>query len=212
MKYRSGFTLVELMIVSVIMIMITGIVYTFYINVNRIYVKGSNTLLAIQDSQTLLELISKEVRSAAEIIELKPTSLVFQKYYDEPDPNYQDPTSDLNRIKLKTIHFRLVKNDDDFYHFERKEDLGIFHPIHPGFRYKEVRPSIFSGWQLEGNRYVPYDHVRHKPDLIPIIEIRIALQRDEHPFELFKKVLIPALYGKLPLLRLPTSVEEHTGS
>lgn len=212
MRDSKGFTLVELMIVSVIMIMVTGIVYSFYINVNRMYARGADTLLAVQDAQTLLELISKEVRSAAEIIELKPNSLVFQKYYDEPDPNYQDPTSDLNRIKLKTIHYRLVKSDDGFYHFERKEDIDSFVTIHPGFKYREVHPSIFSGWRLEGNRYVPYNHERHKPDLIPIIEIRIALLRKEQPFELFKKVFVPVLYGKLPILRVPISIEEQTGS
>lgn len=202
----------ELMIVSVIMIMVSGIVYTFYINVNRIYFKGSKTLLAIQDAQTVLELISREVRSAAEIIELKPDSLVFQKYYDEPDPNRQDPTSDLNRIHLKTVHFRLLKDDDGFYRFERKEDLDTFKPFHPGFRYKELVPEVFQGWRLEGNHYVPYNHQRWDPELIPLVEIRLALRREEQPFELFKKVCIPALYGKLPLLRVPASVEEQAGS
>ncbi|MBT3786304.1 hypothetical protein HOF92_15120 [bacterium] len=205
-----AFTLVELMIVATIMIMVGGIVYTFYLNVSRIYHRGSKTLLAIQDSQTILELISREIRSAAEIVELKPKSLVFQKYYDEPDPSLSDPTSDLNRIHLKTIHYRLVQEDDGAYRFERKVDLDPFEPFHPGFKSKDLIPDVFRGWRLEGNEYVIYKPLRWDPERIPLVEIRLDMRRDDQPFVLFKRVFLPAIFGKLPLLRIPESVEEQT--
>ncbi len=200
---KKAFTLVELMIVSTIMIMVGGIIYTFYMNVTRIYHRGSTALLQVQDSQTVLEMMSRELRSASELIKFGPRAIVFQKFYDEVDPNKEDPAGDLNKIRVKTVQFRVVQDRSGSYRFQRKEELEPFEPFQPGFASKFLDPNVFRAWTLSGGDYLPYKPKAGDPSKIPMIEVRLTLRDPSNPLVLFKKIFLPAPFGRLPVLKLP---------
>ena len=85
---KEAFTLIELLIVATIMIMVAGIIYTFYINLARTYHKGSDTVVRVLDAQNTLEIISKDLRSARNIIRLKSIDYIeFHRFYYESDEN-----------------------------------------------------------------------------------------------------------------------------
>lgn len=201
LKYKSlkAFTLVELMMVSVIMVMITGICYSFYVNMVRVYFKGSEALLQIMEAQNVLDLLCYEIRQAARIVTLKPDLLVFQKYYEARDSNEDDPVGDLNSIRVKTVHLRVRKNKEGFYLFERKEDIGNFKPLHSSFRSQELFPEIFTGWRLSlDHRYEVYQSSKWEPNRIPIVEVRLDIRSEKNPLVLFRKVFMPVPAGELP--------------
>jgi competence protein ComGC len=200
---KKAFTLVELMIVSTIMIIVGGIIYTFYMNLTRVYHRGSKALLQVQDSQIILELLSRELRSASELIKFSPQTIVFQKFYDEVDPNKEDPVTDLNKIRVKTVHFRVVQDRSGYYRFQRKEELEPFKAFQPGFASKFLDPNVFRAWALVGEGYVPYLAKFGDPSKIPLMEIRLNLRDPSSPLVLFKKVFLPAPFGRLPVLKLP---------
>lgn len=196
---QKAFTLVELMMVSVIMVMIAGICYSFYVNMVRVYFKGSENLLQIMEAQNALDLLCYEIRQAAKIVTLKPDLLVFQKYYEATDVNEDDPAADLNSIRVKTIHLRLRKNKEGFYFFERKEDIDNFKPLHSSFYSKDIFPEVFTAWRLSLNRrYEIYRSDKWEPNRIPLIEVRLDIRSEKNPLVLFRKIFLPVPAGELP--------------
>ena len=207
-KRFRAFTMVELLIVATIMVMVAGIIYTFYINLARVYYRGSKTLLAVLDAQTTLEKLAREVRSAARLIALKDDQLTFQRYYHERDPNKEDPVADLNKLRVKTVDIRLIKDGKGYYRFERRENSGSFEP-YTKFRAKNLEPKIFRGWKLVKNQYVVYDHNRSQPTRVPILQIRMHIPDERNPIDLSKKVFLPAPYGQLPVIKLPEWIKKR---
>ena len=112
---KEAFTLIELLIVATIMIMVAGIIYTFYINLARTYHKGSDTVVRVLDAQNTLEIISKDLRSARNIIRLKSDYIEFHRFYYESDENKKDPVSNLNKLMVEKVQIRVRKDDSNFY-------------------------------------------------------------------------------------------------
>ncbi|MEE2923313.1 MAG: type II secretion system protein [bacterium] len=202
-----AFTLIELLIVATIMIMVAGIIYTFYINLSRTYYKGSDTIIRVLDAQNTLEVISKDLRSVRNIIRLKSDYIEFHRFYFESDPNKRDPVSDLNKLMVEKVEIRVRKDDSDYYIFERKVGTEKWRKLPSQIRSKYLAPNVFSAWRLEKSFYEVYDSKRSKPDKIPLIRISIKIDSPKNPIHLFKKVFLPIPYGKLPLIKVPESIQ-----
>jgi prepilin-type N-terminal cleavage/methylation domain-containing protein len=201
---RSAFTLIELMMVAVIMLMVSGIVYSFYTNLVRVYFKGSDAMLQITDSQSILDLIGRELKMCSRIVKLSPDYIVFQKYYEVLDSNAPDPVKDLNSIRVKTVHIRLVEDDEGFFRFERKEGLDTFETFHPTFRAKNVSKNFFMAWVYDKyGKLQLYDEKRYKANRIPLVELRMDIDSAANPLCLIKKVFLPVPYGALPKFEIP---------
>ena len=205
-KIRA-FTLIELLIVATIMIMVAGIIYTFYINLARTYYKGSDTIIRVLDAQNTLELISKDLRSVRNIIRLRNDYIEFHRFYYESDENKRDPVSDLNKLMVEKVEIRVRKDESDYYIFERKVATQKWQKLSSQFRSKYLVPNIFSAWRLENNFYKIYDPAMSKPDKIPLIKIDIKIDSPKNPIHLFKKVFLSIPHGKLPLIKMPESVQ-----
>ena len=204
---NRGFTLIELLIVATIMIMVAGIIYTFYINLARTYHKGSDTIIRVLDAQNTLELISKDLRSARNIIRLENDYIEFHRFYFESDENKRDPVSDLNKLMVEKVEIRVRKDDDGYYLFERKVGTNKWQKLASQIRSKFLVPDVFSAWRLEKNFYERYDSRKSKPDKIPLMRISVRIDSPKNPIHLFKKVFLPVPYGKLPLIKMPESVQ-----
>ena len=203
----KGFTLIELLIVATIMIMVAGIIYTFYINLSRSYYRGSETVIRVLDAQNTLELISNDLRSLRNIITLKEDYIEFQRFYYESDENKSDPVSDLNNLLVQNVKIRVIKNESGFYEFERKVGVSGWQKLASKLRSKYLKPNVFKAWRLYNNYYEVYDNNRSSPDKIPLIKISINIDSPDNPVHLFKKVFLPIPYGNLPLIKLPESAE-----
>lgn len=202
-----AFTLVELLIVATIMIMVAGIIYTFYINLSRSYYRGSDTVIKVLDAQNTLELLSNDLRSVRNIISLREDFIEFQRFYYESDENKTDPVSDLNNLRVENIKIRVVKDESGIYEFERKVGVSGWQKLTSKLRSKYLKPKIFQAWRLHNNFYEIYDADRSSPDKIPLIKITINIDSPDNPVHLFKKVFLPIPYGNLPIIKLPESAE-----
>ena len=201
-----AFTLIELLIVATIMIMVAGIIYTFYINLSRTYYKGSDTIIRVLDAQNTLEVISKDLRSVRNIIRLKSDYIEFHRFYFESDPNKRDPVSDLNKLMVEKVEIRVKKMIATIIYLNEKLVLrnGESYQV----RFDQILgTNVFSAWRLEKSFYEVYDSKRSKPDKIPIIRISIKIDSPKNPIHLFKKVFLPIPYGKLPLIKVPESIQ-----
>ena len=208
-QQNRAFTLIELLIVATIMIMVAGIIYTFYINLTRTYYKGSDTIVRVLDAQNTLELISKELRSVRNIIRLRADYIEFHRFYFESDENKRDPVSDLNKLMVEKVQIRVRKDDSDYYVFERKVGIQKWKKLSSQIRSKYLIPKIFSAWRLEKSFYELYDFKRSKPNKIPLIRISIKIDSPQNPIHLFKKVFLPIPHGKLPLIKMPESAQNR---
>lgn len=197
---RRGFTLLETMMVAAIMIMVSGMIYTFHINLVRTYYRGSEILLDVQQAQTILEIITKELRSASVLVKLEPDYLEFLRFYDADLKQENDPVKDLNRVQVKKIAYRVQKDDDDYYIVERQEGSSKFTPLAGGLRSKVLNPAIFKGWKKTRKGYFVYDSNRSGPDRIPLIQVTLELKKEKNPITLLKKVFLPVPYGATPKL------------
>ena len=204
---KEAFTLIELLIVATIMIMVAGIIYTFYINLARAYHKGSDTVVRVLDAQNTLEIISKDLRSARNIIRLKSDYIEFHRFYYESDENKKDPVSNLNKLMVEKVQIRVRKDDSNFYVIERKVGSEKWRKLPSQIRSKYLKPDIFNAWRLEKTYYEVYDPRRSKPDKIPLVKININIESPKNPIHLFKKVFLPIPYGKLPLIKMPESFQ-----
>tara|TARA_B100000674_G_C37966822_1_gene975005 strand:+ start:2676 stop:3320 length:645 start_codon:yes stop_codon:yes gene_type:complete len=204
---NGAFTLIELLIVATIMIMVAGIIYTFYINLARTYYKGSDTIIRVLDAQNTLESISRDLRSVRNIIRLQNDHIEFHRFYYESNENKSDPVSDLNKLMVEKVEIRVRKDDRDYYVFERKVGVQKWQKFSSQFRSKYLVPDIFSAWRLEKSFYEVYDPIKSKPDKIPLIRIDIKIDSPKNPIHLFKKVFLPIPHGKLPLIKMPESVQ-----
>ncbi|MCJ8345678.1 hypothetical protein MJH12_09060 [bacterium] len=196
----KAFTLLETMMVAAIMIMVSGMIYTFHINLVRTYFRGSEILLDVQEAQTILEIITKELRSASVLVKLKPDYLEFLKFYDVDLLQENDPVKDLNRVQVRKITYRIRKDDQDFYLIERQQDSSKFVPLAGGLRSKVLNPNVFKGWKKTRKGYFVYDPNRSGPDRIPLIQITLALEKEKNPIVLLKKVFLPVPFGATPKL------------
>ncbi|MBW7875470.1 MAG: prepilin-type N-terminal cleavage/methylation domain-containing protein [Candidatus Cloacimonetes bacterium] len=207
MKLREkGFTLAEMMIVVVILIMVMGVTYSFYMNMTRVYAKGSEHVLKILDAQIPLEIMCHELRSAVRIVELKPDLIVFDKYY-EPTGNESDPVKDLNSVKHKTVHFRVRKDDEGYYHLERKEERDFFEPLQPAFSAKELNPNVFRGWKMVRGKLTEYNSFKWNSEDIPMLEIRLHFTlKDNQEVDFYRRVFLPVPFAGLPRISAPEDV------
>ncbi|PCJ20595.1 MAG: hypothetical protein COB02_03480 [Candidatus Cloacimonadota bacterium] len=196
----KAFTLLETMMVASIMIMVSGMIYTFHINLVRTYYRGSEMLLDVQEAQTILEVMTKELRSASVLVKLTPDYLEFLRFYDADLLQENDPVKDLNRIQVKKIAYRIRKDDEDFYIVERQEGSSAFLPLSGGLRSKVLNPNVFKGWKKTRKGYFVFDPNRSGPDRVPLIQITLALQKEKNPITLIKKVFLPVPYGATPKL------------
>lgn len=204
---QKAFTLIELLIVATIMIMVAGIIYTFYVNLSRSYHRGSDTVIRVLDAQNTLELISKDLRSARNINKLSKDHIEFQRYYYESDENKNDPVADLNKLIVQRVEIRVVKDDAGYYGFERRVGVATWEKLASQFRSKYLVSDVFQAWRLNQNFYEVYDPDRSSPDRIPLIKISINIASPDNPVHLFKKVFLPVPYGELPIIKLPESAQ-----
>ncbi|MCO4781954.1 MAG: type II secretion system protein [Candidatus Cloacimonetes bacterium] len=198
--HKKAFTLLETMMVAAIMIMVSGMIYTFHINLVRTYYRGSEILLDVQQAQTILEIMTKELRSASVLVKLEPDYLEFLRFYDADLKQENDPVRDLNRVQVRKITYRVRKDDDDFYNIERQEGNSNFTPLAGGLRSKVLVPTVFKGWKKTRKGYFVYDSNRSGPDRIPLIQITLELKKEKNPITLLKKVFLPVPYGNTPKL------------
>jgi len=140
--------LIELMIVSAIMIMIAGIVYNFYLNFVRISVRGTDNALLLSEAQTTLEVIARDVRSAKQLITLRPDRLSFQRFFNDTSGKGRDPVQDLDSLVMKTVDYRLDKDEKGYYYLERREDNRPWQELTTQFRSKTLKPEIFRGYLI----------------------------------------------------------------
>lgn len=201
--------MIELMIVSAIMIMIAGIVYNFYLNFVRISVRGTDNALLLSEAQTTLEVIARDVRSAKQLITLKPDRLSFQRFFNDTSGKGRDPVQDLDSLVMKTVDYRLDKDEKGYYYLERREDNRPWQELTTQFRSKTLKPEIFRGWILKEGKFARFDSLRDEAESVPLIEIRFEVEQDKHPLYLFKKVFLPVPYGELPVMSSPVFAKDE---
>ncbi len=201
---NKAFTLLELMMVSSMMVMVIGTVYTLYVNMSRIYFRGTNSALDLSDAQMVLDILSRELRPMAEVMELDSDSISFRRCYEPEDRNDKDPVRDLNSVELQNVTIRARKDDHGLIHIEKKVDLGNFEPVLQGFASKDLSPSIFRAWQLRKEGFVEYDRFKapHKKS-IPLMQITLHVASEDKPLILIRKVFLPVIYANLPQNLLP---------
>jgi hypothetical protein len=91
MKVRTsrGFTLLEVMISSVLLFICISIVVISFISMSRNFAMGSESVEAFQDCRRILELITTELREAEPATLVVGSSMVkFEKYHMPHDENH----------------------------------------------------------------------------------------------------------------------------
>lgn len=68
MKYENGFSLIELLIVSAVMLVVLLAFFSIYFASQGFYQKAENQAEILQNGRVILERISREVRQAKEVV------------------------------------------------------------------------------------------------------------------------------------------------
>jgi len=70
----KGFTLVEVLIVLVILVLVTGVIYAGYVLSQRAYIQGEISAELTQNARVVLERMTREIRQAREVVTDLPSS------------------------------------------------------------------------------------------------------------------------------------------
>mgnify|MGYP001547704177 FL=1 len=205
---RRGFTLIELLIAFAISTVLLGAIYFFYVG----FVKtGEQTrrmafLNMVVDNK--LEIMTRDLKSAVELIELHPRQIRFKRY---KLPRGELRAIDLETKRLETVEYRVVKREGRHVFlrqigFETPEEL---------FRVRECSEEVFRGYVLlpppeSGKkttkkthnfpRFKVFDTVTQSSsqvDRVPLIKITMKLKTASDTIHIVGKVFLSQVYANL---------------
>lgn len=206
---RRGFTLIELLIAFAISTVLLGAIYLFYIGFVKTGSQTEKMAFLNQVVDNKLDLLTRELRSAIEVTELKPRLLRFRRYML---PRGELSAIDLETRRVESLEYKVVEQNGQHVFF-RQRGLEVPEKL---FEVDQCGPEVFKGYVLQlpgddvkgGEFVVPrfplfrdFDTVTQSSSellRIPLIKVTLDLgSRQGDHITLLTKVFLPMVYGKL---------------
>lgn len=205
MTRRKGFTLLEVLMAFGVSSMLLGIVYFFYFGIIK---TGTNSQQRI-DLNDLCErtivTLTNDLRNAAEITELRPHRLVFQRLANAPISS--DEMS--GTLNLHSVEYELVKEKGKRARLERREPNAMgLESKRTVVEIDDAKENIFTGFVYdlpsEKDDTVPKFHVfahqvQTSSELPRITMVRVGLDYKvgDTRMQLVSKIFLPLAHNNV---------------
>ena len=203
-----GFTLIELLVAFAISTVLLGAIYFFYVGFVKTGEQTKQMAFLNMVVDNKLEALTRDLRSAVEITELRPRQIRFRRHKLSRG---ELSSVDLETKRLETVEYRVVAREGGFV-FQRQ--VGFESPEEL-FRVRGCADEVFRGYVLQPPpdpgknpsqdqagfpRFKSYDTVtQSSSDLarIPLVRVVLDLETQSDAIVVRGKVFLPLVYARL---------------
>jgi len=200
---RSAFTLIEVLMAFGAGSILLAVIYFFHFGLVKTWSKTTDKLDLNTRAEVALETITRDLRMAHHITELKSDQLIMQKLPSEAVQSWEGFSRD--NLRLVSIEY-LLKKDGNHTCLIRR--LGLGDAGLKLFDVPEASKEIFTGYVLDlpkekGDpfpRFHLFDMLAQPSGELPkvtLVSVRLALKTPAESIELISKVHLPVAHANV---------------